>query len=399
MADKLAVDGGKPVRDTFLPYGKQSISDADIKLVEEVLRSDWITTGPVLRKFENEFAQYTGSKFAVAVSSGTSALHLAMLAAGLKKGHEAITTPFSFAATSNSVIYTGAKPVFSDIEAITYNLDPKKAGELINDRTKAIVPVDYAGHPCAIDEFRDMCEDDDLVFIQDACHSVSAKYKGRRMGGLSDMTCFSFHPVKNMTTGEGGMVTTNNEEYYERLLMLRNHGINKDGVKRFGSDGGWYYEMQELGFNYRMTDIQAALGLGQLRKLEQFHQRRKGVVAVYDKELSGIEGVAIPFVSDDVEHGWHLFTLLFDKDYFSVDRGTIFKALRAENIGVNVHYIPIHHHPYYQDKFGDMRGQYLTTEKIASQILTIPLHHTMSAQDVQDTIEAVKKVTDHYRTR
>lgn len=397
MPGRLAIDGGKPIRDTFLPYGKQSISDEDIKLVVEVLRSDWITTGPVLSEFEKKFAEHAGARYAVAVSSGTAALHLSMLAAGLKKGDEVITTPLSFVATANSVVFTGAIPRFCDVQPHYHNIDPAKITSLISDRTRAIVPVDFAGHPCDLREIREICDSEDLIMVQDACHSVSARYDGKRMGAHADMACFSFHPVKNMTTGEGGVVTTNDDRIYETLLSLRNHGINKDSTKRFGKSGGWYYEMKMLGYNYRMTDIQAALGLGQLSRLDDFHAKRLKIVAEYDRAIAEIDGLEIPRVKEDCEHGWHLYTILIDTDKFNAGRDGFYSALRAENIGVNIHYIPIHYHPFYRELLGDLKGSYPVAEDTFSRILTIPLFHDMKRQDIEDTVNALKKVADQYR--
>jgi dTDP-4-amino-4,6-dideoxygalactose transaminase len=280
--DKPAIEGGKSVRESFLPYGKQWITEDEINNVVEVLQSDWITTGPTLRKFEEEFARHIGVKHAVAINSGTAALHISVSAAGIEKKDEVITTPFTFAATSNVVLFREGRPIFSDIKKDTYNIDPNEIKKQITPKTKAVIPVHFAGQPCDMDEIREIVDDNNLIIIDDACHALGAEYKGKKIGSLSELSTFSFHPVKHITTGEGGMVTTNDDELAELLLMFRNHGINKDAVKRFGQKGSWFYEMQYLGLNYRLTDIQAALGLSQLKRLPEFIEKRGKIAERYN---------------------------------------------------------------------------------------------------------------------
>jgi UDP-4-amino-4,6-dideoxy-N-acetyl-beta-L-altrosamine transaminase len=395
--DKPALEGGKPVRDTFLPYGKQWITEEDIQKVDEVLRSDWITTGPVLRKFETEFASFVKAKHAIAVSSGTAALHIAVSAAGIGKEDEVITTPMTFAATSNVVVMRGGKPVFADIKNDTFNIDSGEIKKKVTKKTKAIIPVHFTGQPCDLDEIHEIAQENGQIVIEDAAHAVDSEYKGRKVGSISDLSVFSFHPVKNITTGEGGMVTTNNDQLAEQLEMYRNHGINKDANKRFGKEGSWFYEMQHLGLNYRLTDIQAALGLSQLKRISELQDRRRDIVKIYNKELGEIPEISIPHVKDDVKHGWHLYIITIEPEMLKVDRNKIFEALRAENIGVNVHYIPVHLHPYYKDLFGYKEGDYPVSEMIYSKIITLPLFPRMTDDDTFDVINAIKKVVQYYK--
>jgi perosamine synthetase len=389
--EALAIDGGMPVRKTFLPYGRQSIDEADIQAVVDVLRSDWLTTGPRVTEFEEAFASWVGAKYAVSFSSGTAALHGAVFAAGLKPGDEAITSPMTFAATANCVLHQGATPVFADVSPHTLNLDPEDCARKITTRTKAILPVDYAGHPADLDVFAALAEKHGLVVIEDACHALGAKYRGRRVGSISQMSVFSFHPVKHLTTGEGGMVTTDNSVFAETLRRFRNHGISSDSRQR-QQDGEWFYEMVSLGFNYRLTDIACALGIQQLEKLESNLARRREIAARYSAAFERIPGVVAPRVRGDVSPAWHLYPIRLELEHLRTGRREIFRALRAENIGVNVHYIPVHLHPYYRDRFGYKQGAYPTAEDAYERLLSLPMFHGMSDQDVGDVIRAVNKV-------
>ena len=391
----LAIEGGTPVRDTLLPYGRQSIDEEDIQSVVDVLRSDWLTTGPKVAEFEEAFAANVGAKYAVSFSSGTAALHGAAFTAGLKPGDEAITTPLTFAATANSVLYQGATPVFADVRADTLNLDPQKAEERITPRTRVILPVDYAGHPAEIDAVLEIADRYGLIVIEDACHAMGAEYRGRRTGGIAHMTVFSFHPVKHLTTGEGGMVTTNRADYAETLRCFRNHGISSDARQR-QSEGQWHYEMVLLGFNYRLTDIACALGLSQLKKLDANLARRRDIADRYAAALLDLAAITLPAVREDVNPAWHLYPIRLDPRKLSAARAEIFRALRAENIGVNVHYIPVHLHPYYCDRFGYRTGDYPIAENAYERLISVPMFHGMSDQDVEDVIKAVRKVLEHY---
>ncbi len=393
--EKLAVHGGEPVRRTLLPYGHQSIGEDDIKAVTEVLHSDWITTGPKVAEFEEAFADYVHAEHAVSFSSGTAALHGAAFAAGLKPGDEAVTTPMTFCATANCVLYQGAKPVFADVASDTLNIDPEEAAKHITQKTKAIIPVDYAGHPADLDEISDLAEKKGIVVIEDACHALGAVYKGRRVGISSDMAVFSFHPVKHITTGEGGMVTTNNKEFAKRLKLLRNHGIEGDARQR-QAKGQWYYEMVDLGYNYRLTDIGCALGLSQLKKLDQNLARRRKIASRYKQALGDLQGIRLPAQRDYVSSAWHLYPVRFDLHQLKAGRAEIFSALRAENIGVNVHYIPVHTHPYYRMMFGYKGGEYPVAEAAYEMLVSLPMFHGMTDQDVQDVAQAVKKVLGYY---
>ncbi|WP_438285113.1 UDP-4-amino-4,6-dideoxy-N-acetyl-beta-L-altrosamine transaminase [Bacillus pseudomycoides] len=396
MKHLLAIHGGKPVRDHYLPYGKQSIDKDDIHAVINALQSDFITTGPTIKQFEDQVAAYVGAKYAVAFSNGTAALHGACFAAGISNDDEVITTSMTFAASSNCVLYQGGVPVFTDIKSDTYNIDPVLIKDKITDKTKAIIPVHFTGQPVKLDEILKIAQEHDLTVIEDAAHALGATYKEKKIGSISDMTMFSFHPVKHITTGEGGIITTNNEDYYQKLLQFRTHGITRDPNNLTENHGPWYYEMQFLGYNYRMTDIQAALGLSQLQKLDSFIAKRKRYVAMYDKELKDLPEIILPKQLNHVDSSWHLYIIQLNLPMLKVDRKEIFQALQQENIGVNVHYIPIHLQPYYQ-KLGYQKGICPNAEKLYESIITLPLFSEMSEQDANDVIQAVKKVINFYK--
>lgn len=393
--EPLAVDGGTPVRPTLLPYGRQSIAEDDIRAVVDVLRSDWLTTGPKVEEFEEAFADQVGAKYAVSFSSGTAALHAAAFAADLKPGDEAITTPMTFAATANCVLYQGATPVFADVSGDTLNIDPEKISRRITPFTRAILPVAYAGHPAEMDAILELASRNGLLVIEDACHALGAEYHGRRAGSIADMTVFSFHPVKHLTTGEGGMVTTNRSDLAETLRRFRNHGISSDARQRL-SDGQWFYEMVLLGFNYRLTDIACALGLSQLKTLDENLSRRREIAAQYSAAFVNLPGIIPPAVRAEINPAWHLYPILLDLEKLSANRAQFFRALRAENIGVNVHYIPVHRHPYYRDRFGFKAGDYPVAEDAYDRLISLPMFHGMSEQDVQDVLRAVSKVAAHF---
>ena len=392
----LAVNGGRPIRSTLLPYGHQSIDEEDIEAVVNVLRSDWITTGPKVSEFEDALASHVGSKYAVSFSSGTAALHGAAFAAGIGPRDEAITTPMTFCATANCVLYQGARPVFADISQDTLNLDPDKAADRITSKTKAIIPVDYSGHPADLDALNELAQDHDLIVIEDACHALGATYKGRPVGSISNMTVFSFHPVKHITTGEGGMVTTDDKELAARLLLFRNHGIVGDARQR-QAKGQWYYEMVSLGYNYRLTDFGSALGISQLKKLDDNLLRRREIVERYRSAFSNLPSLIMPVERPGVSSAWHLYPIRLDFDQLNATRSEVFQALRAENIGVNVHYIPVHLHPYYRELFGYKGGEYPIAEAAYNGLISLPMFHGMTKCDIDDVISAVNKVMDFYR--
>ncbi len=395
---KLAIYGGTPVRAHYLPYGKQVIDEEDIQSVIKVLQSDFITSGPAIEQFESEIARFTGAKYAVAFSSGTAALHGACYAAGIGKGDEVITTPMTFAASANCVLYQGGKPVFVDIDPLTYNLDPKLVKENITEKTKAIIPVHFTGQPVQLDEIIKIAQEKNLVVIEDAAHALGAKYKNKSIGAIGDMTMFSFHPVKHITTGEGGMITTNNPLYYEKLLQFRTHGITRDQRLFRENHGPWYYEMQFLGFNYRITDIQTSLGLSQLKKIGSFIEKRKQIAEFYTKELSSIEEIVLPYQLSYVESSWHLYIIKLQLSKLTVSRKEIFQALQKENIGVNVHYIPVYLHPYYES-LGFQKGICPVAESCYEQFITLPLFAGMDHRDAMDVVEAVKKVISYYSSQ
>ncbi len=391
----LAIYGGSPVRKTLLPYGRQSIDENDIQAVVDVLRSDWLTTGPKVGEFEEAFAAWVGAKHAVSFSSGTAALHAAAFGAGLKEGDEVITSPMTFAATANCVLYQSATPVFADVSPDTLNLDPEEAAVRVTPRTKAILPVDYAGHPADLDAISEIADRHGLVVIEDACHALGAEYRGRRVGGIAHMTVFSFHPVKHLATGEGGMVATDNPEFAQTLRRFRNHGISSDARQR-QSAGQWHYEMVLLGFNYRLTDMACALGISQLRRLEQNLARRRKIAARYDSAFSPMSGVIPPCIRGDANPAWHLYPIRLDLAKLSAGRADVFRALRAENIGVNVHYIPVHYHPYYRERFGYRGGEFPIAEDAYERLISLPMFPAMTDEDVEDVIAAVGKVIGHF---
>jgi perosamine synthetase len=376
----------------MLPYGRQSISDEDISAVVDVLRSDWLTTGPKVEEFERAFAQLVGAANAVAVSSGTAALHAAAYACGIGPGAEVIVPAMTFAASSNCVLYQGGTPVFADVDRDTLLLDPRDVERKINPRTKAIIAVDYAGQPCEYDALCAIADSYDLILIDDACHAVGGAYRGRPVGTLADLNTFSFHPVKHVTTGEGGMITTEDPDLAGRIRTFRNHGITTDHRQR-EQQGSWVYEMVDLGYNYRITDFQCALGIRQISRLPERVERRRSIARRYDEALAEIPGVEPLKVRDDATHAYHLYVVRFDVDSLGTSRRHIFKALRAEGIGVNVHYIPVHLHPFYRKRLGTGPGLCPTAEAAYEQIMSLPMFSAMTDDDVERVIEAVATVT------
>jgi perosamine synthetase len=374
-----------------LPYGRQQIEEDDIAAVVEVLQSDWLTVGPTVEAFEHAFARFVGAAYAVAVSSGTAALHAAMHALEIGPGDEVIVPPLTFAASANCVIYQGGTPVFADVEPDTLLLDPRQVEEKLTARTKAIVAVDYAGQPCDYDALTTIARRHGVALVADACHSVGGEYRGRTVGVLGDLTAFSFHPVKHLTTGEGGMVTTNAPELARRMRMFRNHGIATDHRQR-AERGSFYYEMVTLGYNYRITDIQCALGLGQLQKLPAFIRRRQEIAARYDEAFSSLEGISPTQVRADRISAYHLYPVQFHTEAVGLSREIVYAALRAENIGVNVHYLPVYLHPYYRQRFETGPGLCPVAEAAYARLITLPLFPRMTDEDVTDVVMAVKKI-------
>ena len=394
--EKLAVDGGSPVRETTLPYGRQSVDEGDMAAVAQVLTSGWLTTGPKVEAFETALAEAFGTAQAVAVSNGTAALHVAMFALGVGPGDEVIVPPITFAASANGTAFLGGRPVFADVDPDTLLIDPAQVEAKITPQTKAIVAVDYAGQPCDYDVLAPIADAHGLALVDDCCHAIGGTYKDRKVGSLGLLNTHSFHPVKHITTGEGGAVTTDDAELAQRMKVFRNHGITTDFRQREKA-GGWFYEMVELGYNYRLSDIQCALGLSQLPKLPRWIRRRQEVAGQYDAAFAELPEVEPLIVRDDVSHAYHLYVIRLVLDRLRVDRATVFKALRAEGIGVNVHYIPVHLHPYYREKFGTGPGDCPAAEAAYERILSLPVFPGMSDADVRDVVQAVRKVVGAYR--
>jgi perosamine synthetase len=376
-------------RRQMLPYGRQSMDEDDIAAVVDVLRSDWLTTGPKVAEFEQAFAQFTGAREAVAVSNGTAALHAAMYAIGIGSGDEVLVPAMTFAASANCVVYQGGTPVFVDVDPHTLLIDPEQAQAKITPRTKAIIVVDYAGQPCDYDQLRAIADQHDLWLVADACHALGGNYKGRPVGSLADLSTFSLHPVKPITSGEGGMVTTDDLSLARRMRIFRNHGITSDHRQR-DQQGSWFYEMVDLGYNYRLTDFQCALGLSQLRKLPGWVARRREIAYRYDAAFAGMTAVQPLAVRPDVVHAYHLYMVRVQSHEVGLSRDQVFAALRAEGIGVNVHYIPVHLHPFYRQRFGTGPGLCPTAEAAYGQLITLPVFPAMSDADVDTVVAGVR---------
>ena len=394
--DKPAICGGTPIRDTKIFYGHQYIDEADIQAVVDVLRSDYLTCGPKIGELEKKLCQITGAKYAVVCSNGTAALHLACMAAGLTAEDEVITTPITFAASANCALYCGAKPVFADINEETYNIDPANVEALTNEKTRAVVAVDFTGQSVELDRLTEHCRKHNLVLIEDGAHVIGTRYNGKCNGSIADMTTLSFHPVKTVTCGEGGAVLTNSEEYYKKLILYRAHGITRAPEQmEHEPDGAWYYEQIALGMNYRLTDIQAALLISQLNKLPAFSKRRKEIVKAYNEAFLKLPQIIVQKEIPESDTTRHLYILRLNRERLKIDRKQFFEALAAENICCNVHYIPTYYFPYYE-KLGYKRGLCPKAEKLYEEIISLPLYYAMTDQDVQDVIGAVTKIAEYY---
>ena len=371
----------------MIPYGKQTIEQDDIQAVVDVLKSDFLTTGPKIAEFEQTVADYVGAKYAVAISNGTSALHAACFAAGIGPGDEVITTPLTFAASANCVLYCGGTPVFADVDPKTYNIDPEDIRRKITDRTKAIIAVHLAGQPCDMDAIHSIAREYGLIVIEDGAHALGSVYKGKKVGSMSDMTTFSFHPVKPITTGEGGMIVTDNEDFYKKMVLFRSHGITRDDSIMTRNDGPWFYQQFDLGYNYRITDIQCALGCSQMKKLDRFLARRKEIVARYNEAFADCDNIITPYQLSDTESGWHLYMVQVK----NCDRRQVFEAMREKGIGVNVHYIPVYMHPYYQEH-GYENVHCANAEEIYSHIISLPLYPGLTFERQDYVIDALKSL-------
>lgn len=396
--EKLAINGGNPVRNDKIFYGRQWIDEDDVNAVSEVLHSDYITCGPKVSEMERVLTEYTGANYAVAVSNGTAALHCACMAAGIGPGDEVITTPITFAASANCVLYCGARPVFADIDSETYNIDPESIRKCITDRTKAIIAVDFTGQAVKHKEIRAICDAYGLVFIEDAAHAIGTRYDGKQIGSIADMTCFSFHPVKTVTGGEGGAVLTNREDFYKKIVLAHTHGIthDEDAMEEGPHEGPWYYEQTALGYNYRITDFQAALIVSQMKKLPMFASRRKEIVKIYDEAFADVPEIIIQKEIAESDTCRHLYIIRLDLDRLTCSRREFFDAMSAENVRCQIHYIPVYWFPYYKN-LGYERGLCPKAEEIYRSILSIPLYPKMTDEDVRDVIHAVKKVVENYR--
>lgn len=373
----------------MIPYGRQTIDEDDINAVVDVLKSDYLTTGPKIAEFEQAVASYTGAKYAVAISNGTSALHAACFAAGIGQGDEVITTPLTFAASANCVLYCGGTPVFADVDPYTYNIDPEDIRKKITDKTKAIIAVHLAGQPCDMDEIHSIAQEHNLIVIEDGAHALGSVYKGKKVGCLSDMTTFSFHPVKPITTGEGGMIMTDNEELYKRLVLFRSHGITRDNSMMTRNEGPWFYQQLDLGYNYRITDIQCALGCSQMRKLDKFLKRRRELVERYNNAFIECDNIVTPYQLPDTQSGWHLYIVQVKNH----DRKQVFETLRDKGIGVNVHYIPVYMHPYYREH-GYKDIHCANAEEIYSHIISLPLYPGLTDEQQDYVIDTLKQLCE-----
>ena len=394
--EQLAIFGGKPVREKAISYGRQYIDQDDIQAVVETLTSDYLTCGPKTAELEQKLCEVTGAKYAVAVSNGTAALHLAAMAAGFGEGDEVIVSSITFAASSNCVLYCGAKPVFADINPETYNIDPESVRKLITPRTKGVVAVDFTGQAVELDEIRAICKEHNLVLIEDAAHAIGTKYNDQPVGSIADMTTFSFHPVKTVTGGEGGAITTNDEQLYRKLMRLRSHGITRNQEEMVHpTDARWYNEQVELGYNYRMTDFQAALIISQLNKLPDFSARRREIVEKYDAAFADVPEIIVQKEIPESDTTRHLYIIRLNLDLLTCDRRQFFDALYAENTCPQVHYLPVYWHSYYE-KLGYVKGLCPEAEKFYESVMSIPLYYSLTDEEVEDVIRAVKKVVAYY---
>ena len=396
--EKLAIHGGQPVREKKIYYGRQCIEEDDVKAVADTLTSDYITCGPKVVEFEKELCDFTGAKYAVAVCNGTAALHCACIAAGIGPGDEVITTPITFAASANCAFYCGATPVFADINPETYNIDPESIRAHITERTKAVVAVDFTGQVVEAEKIRAICDEYNLIFIEDGAHSIGSRYNGKPVGTLADMTTFSFHPVKTITGGEGGAILTNNKDLYTKLVLAHTHGITHDESLMEGAphEGEWYYEQIMLGYNYRLTDFQAALLTSQLGKLIRFRTRRKEIVARYNEAFADIPEIIVQKEIPESDTCRHLYIIRLDLDKLTCTRREFYDAMSAENVQCQIHYVPVYWFPYYEHK-GYSKGLCPNAEEVYKGIMSIPLYPKLTDQDVEDVIHAVKKIVESYR--
>ena len=380
------------MRGEFLPFAAPLLGDEEIEEVVHCLRSGWLTTGHKVKQIEREFGEFIGAKHALAVNSCTAALHLALEAVGVGPGDEVITTPMTFTATAAVIEHLGARPVFADVTAQTLNIDPAEIQRRLSPRTKAILPVHFAGQACDMDAIAEVARGAGVPVIEDAAHAIPTRYKGRMVGTLSDVTCFSFYATKNVTTGEGGMVVTDRDDIMERMRLMHLHGMSKDAWKRYTQNGSWSYEILAPGFKYNLTDIAAAIGIHQLRKCHAFHRRRLGIADQYDAAFAGLPGVSIPRVQDRESHGWHLYVIQIDPERLTIDRDAFIDRLIARNIGVSVHFIPLHVHPYYRERYALQPSDFPNAWAAYERIVSLPIYAKMTDDDVRHVIDAVREI-------
>jgi len=370
------------------------IDEAEISSVEETLRSGWLTTGPKVKEFERQFAEFVGARHAIAVNSCTAALHLALDAIGIKEGDEVIVPTLTFAATAEVVFYLHARPVLVDCCPRTLNIDPERLEKAITPRTRAIIPVHFAGQPCEMDAIRDIAQRHNLAIIEDAAHALPARYRNQMVGTIGDITCFSFYATKTITTGEGGMITTDNDEYAERMRIMSLHGISKDAWKRYTAEGSWRYDILYPGYKYNLTDIAAALGVEQLKKCCRFYEARKRMANEFSEAFADIEALTMPFVNDGVQHAWHLYVVQLNLDRLAINRDRFIEELKRAKIGTSVHFIPLHLHPFYRDTLHHDLREFPCATQAFERIISLPLYTKMTSQDQQDVIDAVRRIAN-----
>jgi dTDP-4-amino-4,6-dideoxygalactose transaminase len=397
MAEQLAINGGKPVRNDFLIFGSPLIENEDVEAVSAVLKSGWLSTGPKVNEFEEMFKKYVGSDYAIATNSCTSALHLSLLSAGIGSGDEVITTPMTFAATANVILHTGAVPVFVDVEKDTFNIDPNRIEKKITPRTKAILPVHFAGRPCKMNKILEIADEHDLFIIEDAAHAIESRYHDQKIGNIGDSTCFSFYATKNLTTGEGGMITTNRKDWADKMRILELHGMSRNAWKRYSAEGFTPYDIVYPGYKYNMMDIQAAMGIHQLSRIDANLKIREKIFRKYNDAFSEIPELITPPEENDITHGRHLYTILIRPELLACDRNKLVASLQAENIGCGIHFISLHLTRYYNEAFSLKRGDFPNAEFISDRTLSIPLSAKLTEKDVDDVIAATKKVVNAYR--
>ena len=386
-----------PTHSEFIPFHRPAIDEDEIRSVVETLKSGWLTTGPKVQRFEEEFARYLDCRHAVAVNSGTAALHLALDATGIKEGDEVILPTMTFAATAEVVLYFKARPVLVDCQPGTLNIDPMQIETAITSRTKAIIPVHIGGQPCDMGPILALARRCNLRVIEDAAHALPAAYHGKNVGTVGDITCFSFYATKTITTGEGGMATTENPEWANRMRMMSLHGISHDAWKRYTKEGSWYYEILDPGFKYNLTDIAAAIGIEQLKKCDEFWKARQRIAMNYSKAFADLKEIQLPICQNDVQHAWHLFVIQLNLERLKIGRNQFIEALREKEIGTSVHFIPLHLHPYYRDKFGYKPEDFPNASAAFERIISLPVYPGMAEANVRDVIVAVRQIVQEYR--